>query len=267
VIREQMEQTRASLSDKLGALETQVRDTIQSATSAVTTTVDDVKNVVESVTDTVSSVKESVTETAQTVSETVTDTVQSTIESVKETFDICGQVERHPWGAIGCAFGLGLTGGLLLGSSEKPVQPTAVGAPPPAPPPAPAPVAAPAAASHEPSVFDKAVDKAEEGLGRMFQSVRGLAFSALFGLAREMVRSALPEQLHGDLNHLLDDMSQALGGKRAMSSAELEKVLPSKKEEEEGHPEAHRPEERRAETRPAQAPTRNDSRQRVGSHI
>jgi hypothetical protein len=58
VIRDEMEQTRASLADKLGALEEQVRETVSGATEAVSSTVEGVKDVVSTVSDTVDSVKE-----------------------------------------------------------------------------------------------------------------------------------------------------------------------------------------------------------------
>jgi len=49
VIRDEMEQTRANLADKLGALENQVRETVSGATEAVSSTVEGVKGVVETV--------------------------------------------------------------------------------------------------------------------------------------------------------------------------------------------------------------------------
>jgi len=106
-----MEATRESLADKLGELESQVRETVQVAGDTVSNTVDGVKQVVSS----------------------VTDTVSSTVESVKETFNLRKQVEEHPWTALGAAVGLGLAGGLLLDMpGTKPTS--AVPAPAPIPP-------------------------------------------------------------------------------------------------------------------------------------
>jgi archaellum component FlaC len=65
-----MEQTRANLADKLGALESQVRETVSGATETVGSAVEGVKEVVGSVSDTVS--------------------------SVTETFNISKHVEQHP---------------------------------------------------------------------------------------------------------------------------------------------------------------------------
>jgi phosphate uptake regulator len=68
VIRLQMEETRASLSEKLETLEQQVVGTVQDARAAVTDTV-----------------------------ETVKEAVHETVETVKDTFDIGAQMQRHPW--------------------------------------------------------------------------------------------------------------------------------------------------------------------------
>jgi len=79
VIRQQMEETRASLADKVATLEQQVVDTVSGTTSAVTETVANVKEVVQ---ETVASVKGS---------------VQESVESVRQAFDLSRQVDRHPW--------------------------------------------------------------------------------------------------------------------------------------------------------------------------
>src|SRR5262245_55877302 len=89
VIRHQMEETRASLTEKLETLEHQVVGTVQGATSAVTETVENVKEAV-----------------AETV-ETVKGTVRETVETVKETFDLSRQVDRHPWLMVGGSVALG----------------------------------------------------------------------------------------------------------------------------------------------------------------
>jgi len=103
-----MEATRESLADKLGELESQVRETVQVAGETVTNTVDGVKEVVSS----------------------VTDTVSSTVESVKETFNFRKHVEDHPWAAIGTAVAVGMAGGWLI---EAPSQQPATSAAPPFP--------------------------------------------------------------------------------------------------------------------------------------
>ena len=79
VIREQMEDTRTSLTEKLETLESQVASTVQGATTNVAETVEAVKETVEAVKDTVqqtvTTVKESVEETICAVKETVQDSL------------------------------------------------------------------------------------------------------------------------------------------------------------------------------------------------
>ena len=96
VIRHQMEETRTSLADKLGELESQVRGAVEGATNLVA-------------------------DTAETVQETVhnvTDTVQDTVHSVTEAFDLGRQVDRHPWAMMAGAVAVGFMGGVALGPSN-----------------------------------------------------------------------------------------------------------------------------------------------------
>src|SRR5687768_15493213 len=96
VIREKMEGTRSSLTEKLETLEKQVVNTVQDATSSVTETVEAVKD------------------TVNTVRETVQDTVQDTVNTVKGFFDIPGHVNRHPWAAVGGSVAVGFILGRIF---------------------------------------------------------------------------------------------------------------------------------------------------------
>lgn len=97
MIRKQMEETRASLTEKLETLEHQMVDTVQEATSAVSGTVASVK-------DAVAAVKESVHET---------------VASVKQTFDLRRQVDQHPWAMVGGSVVVGYLAGNLLSRPEE----------------------------------------------------------------------------------------------------------------------------------------------------
>lgn len=90
LIRHQMENTRASITEKLETLENKVTGDIQGATGAVA---DTVTAVTDSVKETVNTVKESVEGTAEAVKEAVHDSMQT----VKGWFNITEQVEAHPW--------------------------------------------------------------------------------------------------------------------------------------------------------------------------
>src|SRR5947209_4304511 len=98
VIRQQIEETRSSLTDKLETLEAEVKGTVQSAKE----TVESAKGAVEG---TITSVKES---------------VQSATETVKRTFDIPYQVDRHPWAMMGLSLVSGVIAGALAGSRTGP---------------------------------------------------------------------------------------------------------------------------------------------------
>src|SRR5262245_38479035 len=100
VIREQMNETRTNLTEKIDLLERHLVDTVQGTSAAVAETVD--------------SVKESVDETVQAVKESV----RETVSSVKETFDLARQVERRPWTIMAGAVAVGFLGGRLLARSR-----------------------------------------------------------------------------------------------------------------------------------------------------
>src|SRR5262249_52925003 len=96
VIRQQMQQTRTALSEKVERLEQEVVQTVHEATEAVN--------------DTVASIKEAAQQTVNTVKDTVHDTVQT----VRETLDVPTQVRRHPWAMLAGSVAVGFLGGLAL---------------------------------------------------------------------------------------------------------------------------------------------------------
>src|SRR5262249_53334314 len=113
VIRQQMTETRASISEKLGTLEQQEADTGQGGKSAV---LDSVKERKEAVGETGSAVKE---------------WVKKGTHSDKHWLDLKAHVERHPWLMTGGA----LVAGYLLGAAlaqkrgrARPKQPSPNGA-------------------------------------------------------------------------------------------------------------------------------------------
>jgi ElaB/YqjD/DUF883 family membrane-anchored ribosome-binding protein len=83
-IRDQMAETRASLTEKLDTLQNRVEHSVESAQSRVEHTVSVVK-----------------------------ETVDETLESVKRTFDLPYQVDRRPWTMMGLSVVAGFTLGCL----------------------------------------------------------------------------------------------------------------------------------------------------------
>ena len=200
LIREQMEQTRASLTEKLETLEHQVVDTVQGATTAVADTVDTVK-----------------------------EAVQDTVETVKDTFDVRVQVERHPWAMMGASVALGYLGGRLLRVSASDhfpqwrAVPTASGEPP-------WPSRNNDGHPHRPQVRESSNKKLmpearlcsnERGwlrqMTRLFQpeiaKLRGLAVGAVLSAARDMITHSAPEELKPQLAEVVDSITVKLGGK------------------------------------------------------
>ncbi|MFL5330731.1 MAG: hypothetical protein ACJ8C4_17665 [Gemmataceae bacterium] len=90
LIKQGMQDTRQSLTDKVAALEQQVFGTIHDATSAVHETVHSVKNA-----------------------------MNDTISSVKSTFDINSHVREHPWAIVAGAMVAGIATGYLVGAGRK----------------------------------------------------------------------------------------------------------------------------------------------------
>jgi len=212
VIRDEMEQTRANLADKLGALENQVRETVSGATDAVSSTVEGVKGVVE--------------------------TVSETVESVTETFNVSRQVEQHPWMAFGAAVAVGFVAAQVLERWGQPSPPPAP--PPPAPmPPAslssiplqpmhqPAPATEPARGeSHGESEsllgslghsalesLKEVLPDTKEVMNTVVSSASSLAVGSLMGLIRELAANGLPEEWKGEATKLIDQVTTQLGGK------------------------------------------------------
>src|ERR1700690_3562076 len=94
-IRQQMDETRTALNDKIATLEQQVVDTVQGASAGVMETVEVLKDAVQ---DTV---------------QTVRDSVDDTVESVRDTFSIEKQMARRPWTVLAIEAGLGFAAGYI----------------------------------------------------------------------------------------------------------------------------------------------------------
>jgi ElaB/YqjD/DUF883 family membrane-anchored ribosome-binding protein len=217
VIHHQMEEKRASLADKLGALETEVRATVHEATAEVSHIVQEVKSTVDSVT-------EGVQQTVETVKDTLTEGVQETVATVKQTLNVNDHIRQHPWLAVGGAIAAGFAGGYLLGPS----RPSAAGdsrSSPPTSALSPEPAGAGARAA-EPShswseSAREAVESAssspftaiEEAGAEALTVVKELAVGTLMGVLGQVIGNALPAALKDDASKLIKDLTTKLGGK------------------------------------------------------
>lgn len=193
VIREHIEETRESLTEKLESLENQVKGTVQDARATVEETIDTVKS-----------------------------TVQETVESVKRTFNVRYQTEQHPWPMVGASAILGFAVGSLLGGRPRhhipermtesgyggAVQSGAAGnlpngtssslmSPPVG------------AQPKQPGIMDKLMSAFE---GEMDQ-IKGVAIGAGLGLVRDVAKQSLPPSLAPQVEEIINDLTSKLGGR------------------------------------------------------
>lgn len=194
VIRQDIEETRTALTEKLETLETQVRATVQDAKDSVTDTIEAVKGTVE---DTIASVKSG---------------VHDTVESMKESIDVSHHVQEHPFLMMGCSLAAGFaTGYLLAGRDRWPDRyaydhgPRTNGQASAAPPlyEAPARQAPPAPSflSSLLSRFDSEIDQ-----------VKGMAIGAAMGVVRDLIKQAVPPTLAPQVADVLNSATTKLGG-------------------------------------------------------
>jgi len=197
VIRQQMAETRNSLSEKVGAVEELVASAVKETTQAVAKTVENVTGAVENVTGAVEG----------TVN-TVKDTVAESVESVKNALDISSYVDQYPWMVMGGSVAVGYLLGTLLGES----QPHSTGG-----------TASPAstgqtwgASSAAPTSTGSAGRSQTSFLPDswmpLINKLQGLAVGTMTGVIGEMVMKAVPENIKHEVSQMLDDATQRLGG-------------------------------------------------------
>jgi hypothetical protein len=200
VTREQMDKTRASLSEKMETLEQHVVHSVQGATHAVQETVANVK-----------------------------DAVHDTVASVKDTLDLPLQVKRHPWGMMGGSFALGYLGGYLL-LRRGSVGGRSQGWSPPAPSDRPRLIKqengaakgyrSPNATSSPEPVQEHSKARSEPGwlsvvnnqFGTEITKVKGMAIGTILSVARDLILQSAPEQMKGELAKVIDSITVKLGG-------------------------------------------------------
>lgn len=208
MIRQQMGETRAALTEKLERLEQKVVGTVQDASTAVNETVGNVK---EAVQDTVQNVK---------------DSVHETVETVKGAFDIRYQTAQRPWTMMTGAVGLGFLSGYLLNRSGAPDrsergpfaenlpameqrslgeqngrhfgdQQFTAGAESTRP-----------ASRSQPGIFERLGETFEEEISQL----KGLAIGTMLGVIRDMAKDSVPEPVSHKVEDVINSITQKLGG-------------------------------------------------------
>ena len=201
VIRQQMEQTRASLAEKLETLEQHVVQTVTGTTAAVSETVENVK---EAVQETVDAVKGSVQDSVAAVK----DTVQDSVASILARFDPSRHMHRHPWLFVTGAVVTGYCAGRMLenGSgtcsvrSARSYQPAA------------APRYTETAAAETPQQRSGWLDMLTSQFSGEINRAKALAVGFAVGLARDLVAQRAPENLRERVAEIADSITSKLGG-------------------------------------------------------
>lgn len=200
VTREQMQETRTALSEKLETLEQQVVDTMQGASNAVNETVENVK-----------------------------DAVNDTVDNVKDAFNLQLQVKRHPWAMMAGSIALGGLGGYLLfrGRSDRPRANAESQLAPPD---------SPRLARQQNGVVNghRAVEEASgkkaapevsqgpskpgwlsgmtEQFGPEITKLKGLAIGTVLSALRDLITESASEQMKAQLAEMVDSITVKLGG-------------------------------------------------------
>jgi len=194
VIRQQIDETRSSLTEKLETLEGQVRGTVQEAKASVEGTIQNVK-----------------------------DTVHDTVATVKRTFDVRYQTERHPWAMVGGSVLAGFMLGSLAGGRRSPGRRatfdarggraeyslSSLAAPEPRRETAPEAAPSPSPSASRPSFLSKVLHQFDGEI----EQLKGIAVGALVGVVRDLVKQSVPPSLSGQLESVLDSATTKLGGK------------------------------------------------------
>jgi len=233
MIRQQMEETRSSLQEKLETLEHQVVNTVQESVAAVTDTVESVKTAVQ---DTVDTVKDTVQGTVDTMKDTVQgtvdsvkDTVQETVATVKEHLDVRQYVERNPWAMFLGSAAVGYIGGYLLQGGTPAPRRTAL-------PPGPVYQGEPVFNESPTQRFvpeerrvstrrpeEPAKESWFDGLTGLFgnelSKLKGLAIGTGLSVVREMITSSAPPPFGKELAEMINNVTLKLGGQPIPASA------------------------------------------------
>jgi ElaB/YqjD/DUF883 family membrane-anchored ribosome-binding protein len=189
LIRQDMERTRESITEKLETLENKVVSSVQQASTAVTETVANVK-----------------------------ETMHEGVEKVKDAFDVKAHVDHHPWLMLGGAVMAGYALGTLMrrmeggGQSAKAVSDLPVQPPPRLP-------TRPGNGHHHKGrarQTEERVPPAPSGLMQMLepelQKLKGLALGIALGTVREAIASDMPPHLADQVKGIIDAVTEKVGG-------------------------------------------------------
>jgi len=188
-IERDMAQTRESITEKVAALETQVKGNIQAVTG------------------TVEAVKDAISAAPGAVSDTVKQTVAAVKDSVRETvdqMDLTGCVRRNPWTAVGTSTAAGfLTGLLLFGGRSRATGTNGI--------PSLVPQAA-AAQSREPGFLDGMFGDLFGTVGKELREIAEKAFSTAITALKQNVGTVVPQLVDQAVHRVTEPVTGAING-------------------------------------------------------
>ena len=183
VIEQKMSDTRDALTLKVTALENQVVDTIQSASTTVSNMMEQVKTAVP---ETIAGVKDSITEARASVA-----------EGLRDTLNFSKHARERPWAMVGGAAALGfITGMILFRRSDSATAPAPVRAYASMPLPAAAsPIPASAPTFRLPGWLDQIVDKLGDRVSQEVRKLGEVAVASASSSLQQSVERVLPNLL------------------------------------------------------------------------
>jgi len=219
VIKQQMGQTRAALTEKLETLEEKVLGTLHTTTSTVSETTNTVGSTVSETVQLVgSTVSNTVNEVGASVRETARDlraTMDQAMSSVRDALDVTRQMQEHPWLMVGGSVVAGYVGERVLDSIERGGFPSHVTLP-----------VGPERLLPEDSEFRERIEREppprrsgsfffkalSDTFGPELDKLKRVALGVAIGLMRDKISASVPPQLKGDLTELVDRFTVKLGG-------------------------------------------------------
>jgi ElaB/YqjD/DUF883 family membrane-anchored ribosome-binding protein len=199
VIRQQMEETRTSLTEKVEILEQKLANSVTETADAFTETV---ANVTDTVQETVANVKES---------------MEEGVETVKSWFDLGAQVDQHPWAMVAGSMAAGFMLGTFIPEKES-AKPTSTPLPEPGP-------SRKTAHHHNGGTARRSQPERQPSPSWLSQfepelnQLKGLALGAALGTLREMITGSLSSEMGQRLGEIVDTATRKLGGEPLPSSA------------------------------------------------